>query len=77
MKRIVITGANGQLGQELRELSRSYPQFEFIFLTKVDLEISDDASVKKFFSSTDPHFALTARLIQRLIRRKAKKIKHS
>ncbi|HEY4876630.1 MAG TPA: dTDP-4-dehydrorhamnose reductase, partial [Puia sp.] len=54
MKRIVITGSNGQLGQELRAASANYPQFEFIFLTKDDLQISDDHSVKNFFSSTNP-----------------------
>jgi dTDP-4-dehydrorhamnose reductase len=58
MKKIVITGANGQLGQELREASNNYPQFEFIFLSKDDLQISDDASVKKFFSETDPSFCI-------------------
>jgi dTDP-4-dehydrorhamnose reductase len=55
-KKIVITGSNGQLGQELRAASRNYPQFEFIFLTKDDLQISDNDPVKKFFSETDPEF---------------------
>jgi dTDP-4-dehydrorhamnose reductase len=54
MKKIVITGANGQLGQELRAASKNYSPFEFIFLTKDDLQISDDTSVKNFFSSTQP-----------------------
>jgi dTDP-4-dehydrorhamnose reductase len=58
MKRIVITGANGQLGQELRAASNNYPQFEFTFLTKEDLEISNDDSVKNLFSSTNPSFCI-------------------
>ncbi|HSZ85819.1 MAG TPA: dTDP-4-dehydrorhamnose reductase [Puia sp.] len=58
MKKIVITGTNGQLGQELRVASTSYSQFEFIFLTKGDLEISDEASVKNFFSTTNPSFCI-------------------
>lgn len=58
MKKIVITGANGQLGQELGAASTNYPQFEFIFLTKDDLQISDETSVKNFFAETQLSFCI-------------------
>ncbi|HLY70729.1 MAG TPA: dTDP-4-dehydrorhamnose reductase [Puia sp.] len=58
MQKIVITGANGQLGQELRAASQNYAQFEFVFLTKDDLEISDDVSLEKVFSTTAPSFCI-------------------
>ncbi|MEY4867802.1 MAG: hypothetical protein RIT36_701, partial [Bacteroidota bacterium] len=33
MKKILVTGANGQLGKELRDLASSQPQYEFLFLS--------------------------------------------
>jgi len=40
MKKILVTGANGQLGSELSVLSTSYPEFEWIFAdrTKITLD---------------------------------------
>ena len=29
--KILVTGANGQLGSEIKVLASNYPQFEFIF----------------------------------------------
>jgi dTDP-4-dehydrorhamnose reductase len=39
--RILITGANGQLGQELNQLSDIYPGFEFIFYNKNQWDIGN------------------------------------
>ncbi|WP_394775100.1 dTDP-4-dehydrorhamnose reductase [Flavobacterium sp.] len=40
MERILVTGANGQLGSELSALSSNYPQYEWIFAdrTKITLD---------------------------------------
>ena len=40
MEKILVTGANGQLGSELAVLSKSYPKFEWIFAdrTKITLD---------------------------------------
>ena len=32
MKNILVTGANGQLGNEMRILSESYPQYRYLIL---------------------------------------------
>jgi dTDP-4-dehydrorhamnose reductase len=48
---ILVTGANGQLGSELRVLSASYPTYNFLFVTKNELEISDPIAVKKYFDT--------------------------
>ena len=37
MKTILVTGANGQLGNSIRQLSAGYPQFAFVF-TDVDTQ---------------------------------------
>jgi len=35
MKTILVTGANGQLGNSIRRLAAGYPQYAFVF-TDVD-----------------------------------------
>lgn len=49
MKRILVTGSNGQLGSELRELSEKYP-FEFVFTDIDNLNLLDEPATKTFFS---------------------------
>ena len=39
-KKIVVTGANGQLGWELTQLSASYPMYEFIFADRSMFDLS-------------------------------------
>ena len=48
MKRILITGANGQLGNEMRELSREHTGFEYSFTDVAELDICDEAAVKRW-----------------------------
>lgn len=56
--KIVVTGANGQLGRELRDLSGSYPQFDFIFLIREDLPVQDSAKTIAFFEATRPAYCI-------------------
>lgn len=48
-KTILVTGANGQLGMELRQIVNKYPQFSFIFTGREQLPIDDHHAVKKYF----------------------------
>jgi dTDP-4-dehydrorhamnose reductase len=41
MMKILVTGANGQLGQELNQLSKSLPEITFEFYTKAAWDITD------------------------------------
>lgn len=41
MKKILITGANGQLGSELNVLSKKYSQFEWVFTDWEELNLCD------------------------------------
>jgi dTDP-4-dehydrorhamnose reductase len=52
--KIVVTGANGQLGRELQMIAADYPLFEFIFLSKDDLPIEHLGEVQDFFKKTEP-----------------------
>ena len=50
-KTILVTGANGQLGNEMRAISSGYHAFNFLFVTKDDLRIDYMDAVKNYFSS--------------------------
>ena len=48
-KTILITGANGQLGQCFQALSNSNSQYAFLFTDRNSLQITDDNAVNLFF----------------------------
>lgn len=50
MATILITGANGQLGQEIKSLSAKYSGFNFIFTDIEELNILDYNQLEKFFN---------------------------
>lgn len=49
MVKILVTGAKGQVGNELQLLSHSFPAWEFIFTDYQELDITDKSSVLDFF----------------------------
>lgn len=50
---ILVTGANGQVGRELRDLSSANTDHLFTFLGREDLQIENSKLVKKFFDESD------------------------
>jgi len=54
--KILVTGANGQLGSDLRDLSSSYPQYEFVFTDVAELSITDRDAVYNFFREQTPAY---------------------
>lgn len=60
MKRpkILVTGANGQLGKELRSLADHHRIFEFIFLSREDLPIHHFELVRTYFEVTQPAYCI-------------------
>lgn len=51
MKRILVTGASGQLGMSLQEIHKKYPQMEFVFKNSTALDITNAQEVQQVFSS--------------------------
>ena len=47
MKNILVTGSNGQLGSEFKNLKSKYPEFNF-FLKDIELDITDKSRVEDF-----------------------------
>ena len=56
--KIIVTGANGQLGSELRVLSETYPEYEFFFFSRSELAIDDEKSVQALFAKIQPSFCI-------------------
>ncbi|HEY0678678.1 MAG TPA: dTDP-4-dehydrorhamnose reductase [Chitinophagaceae bacterium] len=55
---ILITGANGQLGNEFRALESKYPEYTFVFLSRNELSILDSENVKQVFSQYKPAWCI-------------------
>ncbi len=45
-----MTGANGQLGMEFRDLQMKFPAYNFSFASRDDLAIGDPEAVKNYFA---------------------------
>jgi dTDP-4-dehydrorhamnose reductase len=58
MKKILVTGANGQLGSELKELSSYYSQFEWVFADRSVLDLSDLNLITTVLDSLQPQIII-------------------
>lgn len=58
MKKILITGGNGQLGSELNVLSKNYSQFEWVFTERAELDLSDLEGMVAALSSINPNYII-------------------
>jgi len=58
LPKILVTGANGQLGKELKELTGANPQFEFVFLTREDMPVQNFELVRNTFSIHKPAYCI-------------------
>ncbi|MFV0221286.1 dTDP-4-dehydrorhamnose reductase [Empedobacter falsenii] len=50
-KKILVTGANGQLGQSVKEVSVNYPDLDFTFVSKGELDITNQSAIVAFFKT--------------------------
>jgi dTDP-4-dehydrorhamnose reductase len=57
-KKILVTGANGQLGRELQTLAVSFPTLDFTFTDRSLLPVGDAARVKAFFALYPTDFCI-------------------
>jgi len=61
MKKILVVGANGQLGKCLQKLSSDYDwSYNFIFLATGDLDITGAGAVLSVLEEEKPHFCINA-----------------
>lgn len=50
MIRVLVTGANGQLGKSIHKVAHGYPELRFFFKNSNELDITDGSQVKKIFA---------------------------
>lgn len=50
MTNILVTGSKGQLGSELKKIEKNYPRCKFIFTDIEELDLTNENSLKSFFS---------------------------
>lgn len=55
---ILVTGANGQLGSELKKLSSAYSQYTFTFLTRDEFPLNDTVRIKDYLKSNQFDFLI-------------------
>lgn len=58
LPKILVTGANGQLGTEIHELSAAYPAYEWIFCTREQMPLDDEKTCIDFLAVTQPQFVV-------------------
>ena len=54
MKKILVTGANGQLGSEIKELAGNYPDLDFIFTDIADFPLDKTEEIIANFNRIQP-----------------------
>lgn len=54
--RLLVTGANGQVGQSLQRLAADYDGYEWYFYTRAELDISDAEAVQQAMATLRPDF---------------------
>lgn len=56
--KVLVTGANGQLGKCLQKHSKRYPEIEFLFETSQTLNITSEEALGSFFKEHQPDFCI-------------------
>jgi dTDP-4-dehydrorhamnose reductase len=56
--KIIVTGANGQLGSEIRSLTSSFPAFQFTFVDIEEINLSEEHSIRSYFADRSFDFLI-------------------
>jgi dTDP-4-dehydrorhamnose reductase len=55
---ILVTGANGQMGNEFQVLAPNFPDYQFLFVAKEELSIADASALEEYFSAHSINFCI-------------------
>tara|TARA_Y100000385_G_scaffold91012_1_gene93901 strand:- start:183 stop:1040 length:858 start_codon:yes stop_codon:yes gene_type:complete len=58
--KILITGANGQLGKCIKDVSIHYPAHNYLFLSRKDLDITNKEAIQVLFDKEEFDFCINA-----------------
>lgn len=56
--KILVTGAEGQLGTEIRLATDQYPEFEFVFTDINELDLTNQEETTNYIKQVDPDFLI-------------------
>ena len=57
---VLVTGANGQLGQAMQFISGNYPEMNFVFCDSAALDITNLENCETVFQEHQPNFCINA-----------------
>jgi len=57
---VLVTGANGQLGQSIQYIAGNYPNIQFVFCSSKDLDITNVEACEAKFLEVKPNFCINA-----------------
>lgn len=57
---VLVTGANGQLGQAIQFVAGNYPNINFVFCSSSDLDITNKENCDSIFNKEKPDFCINA-----------------
>ncbi|MFM7896773.1 MAG: dTDP-4-dehydrorhamnose reductase [Flavobacterium sp.] len=55
---ILVTGANGQLGQAIQSISKNYSEIDFVFCSSSELDITNFENCQLVFEKYKPNFCI-------------------
>lgn len=58
MKKILITGSDGLVGNALKSVKNNFKEFECVFVNRNDCDLTDRVSVETLFSQHKPDFVI-------------------
>ncbi len=58
LRKVIVTGSNGQLGCELKAVSPQYQQFDFVFFSREDFPINNKEISDRIFEEHKPAFLI-------------------
>ena len=57
---VLVTGANGQLGQAIQSVVGNFPSIDFVFCSSSELNITDKNNCESIFEKHKPQFCINA-----------------
>jgi dTDP-4-dehydrorhamnose reductase len=60
MKRVLVTGANGQLGLAIQAATANFPELKFVFASKAELDVTKEEEIAAFFETNAIDYCINA-----------------
>lgn len=58
MRRVLVTGASGQLGKSIQDWAPKFPEFQFRFVDRTEMDITNKNQIDICFSEFNPQFCI-------------------